>query len=362
MKKSSIAIAVTMVLIAIIGMVYVSNLYNPSKLNDNGEELSEIGEDGESAVNNSQDTRFGEYNLTLPGDDNITVEYLKTGDIVKIYAIHPVSNKSKYDILSSGTTAAYIGKDGHIWAFFNNGTNSKITPDVYEGINKSIVTGNNPVYIWADKPEFTSDGKIRFFSNLPDASNNPKISIWEIEIETGRMTKVYTPLNEDFKVLGNRDDGKLLVLDADIMAAINTADGSYENIEVKNSFIIGMTPDGTKIMCTETASDGKPDYSRLYIMDGTGKRIRSIPRLSGYNYIGYGQWYQDSEKYAYIARSQSDGKYIIAVINFHEDSVETLSYPINSAVSIPENSNVEWTADNAVLVDIGDDVISVEFH
>lgn len=63
--------------------------------------------------------------------------------------------------------------DGSIVLTDSSGISKKISPDTYKSkttgvvIKKDITLKNNPAYVWATKPHFTSDGGVVYITQLP---------------------------------------------------------------------------------------------------------------------------------------------------------------------------------------------------
>lgn len=359
MKKSSIAIAITVLIITILGALYINNSYNLKKISSSGE--SKIEDLNKADDSKTEDTVFGEYKHSISGDDTIVVSYLRSGDTNKIYALNPVESKDRYYISQNGSIALYVGKDNHIWALYSNGTIQKMTPDKYENIDKNDITKANPGYIWAASPELTPAGNIRFISNLPDVSDVPQKSIWEINLQDESMKKVYSPSAGDFKILGYREDGNLLILDGDNIAAIDDASTIVDNIDVKDKYIMNISRDGTKIMYVNK-ENGLVDFSRQYIMNSIDRKYRVLPGIEGYIAMDIGSWSSDSSRYAFAAKSISGNRYKIAVVSFEEDFIDINSVDPAVDISFNKNCSIKWTDNSQISIDIGDDVISVELN
>lgn len=361
MKKSSVIIAVSVLIVLLIGLLYLDISYNSKKKAQSGSSNlldSELSETSAGKGNNS--ITYGEYKYVLSGSITINARYMKINGGVKIFSVYPVEDKSKYDISYDGSTAVYLSKDGSIWALFNDGSSKKITPDKYGSIEKSAVQKENLSYIWAEQPLLTGNGTVRFVSNLPDTGSKPKKSLWEINIDNGDIKKIYTLASDNFKLLGYREDGRLLILDGGSISAINTNDSSAENIDVKDKYILSMSPEGDRILYVKLNKDNQPDFSSLYTMDDTGANSIRLPGLDGYSPTQVGAWSSDGTKYAFVVRSTFGSKDKIAVISFDEDSVVINSFIPTTDVKFPDNSTLRWGTSDSVSVDTGDDVINID--
>lgn len=352
MKKTSIAAVVTAIVI-VAGIVYVccaNNLKHEGRASNNasGQESSS-GADGVS---------FGEYKYTL-ADNTINARYIKTGGTIKIYSVYPISSKDDYDISSDGSTAVCIGKDGQIWALLNDGTCKKVTPDTYGSIKKSQIEKQVAGYIWAEKPVLSNDGAVRFISDLPDTIN-PKESIWKIDILNSNMKKIYTPVSENYKYLGYRYDGRMMISDGQMLVAVNENDGSVQSIDAKGKYILNLSPDGEKVMYVRENNTGKVDYSRLYTMDGSGKNDSIMPGVSGYTGTSVGAWSSDSLKYAFVIRPEYSIGDKIAVISFDDDYTSIKTYSPEKGTKFPDSSKMSWSAGGSVSIDTGSDFINVD--
>lgn len=361
MKKSSIAIATAVTIISILGILYISKSHVFDNMKNQNSGVA--GSAGISGQNAGDTTVFGEFTQSVSDGEKVTVRYMKSGETAKIYSISPVEKKDEYYISQSGGLALYTSKDGHIWAFYNDGTEKKITPDTYGSISKDKITKDRPGYIWASQPELTRENRVRFISNLPDISDSPKKSIWEINIEDGNMNKVYTPSSESFRILGYRDDGKLLVLDGDNIAAIDEANYQVENMDIKGKHILSASPDGAWIIFAKKIGEAA-DLSGLYVMDSMGKKSMVLPKVAGYSAMDSGAWSPDSSRYAFLAKPFSPGDLKVAVVRFEfeENYMEISSYDPGPDTKLPENSKLEWASGSSISVDIGSDVVSIELQ
>lgn len=359
MKKSSIAVAVTVLIITILGVLYINNSYNLKKMSSGGS--SKVDSNDKDQGSEPNDTVFGEYNHLISENDNITVKYLKSGGSTKIYALYPVENKDKYYISQNGSIALYVGKQGHIWVLYSSGSKKKVTPDRYDSIDKAVITKTNSDYIWADKPELTPQGNIRFVSNLPGTSGASAKSIWEISLQDSSMKKIFTPVSAAYKVLGYRDDGRFLVLDDKNIAVIDDAGNVTENIDVNDKSIISLSPDGTKIVYFKKDSN-QTVFSKQYILDSYGKKSVLLPAIEGYSATDMGAWNGKGTKYAFVIKSISGNKHKIGVINFEEGFIEISSHEPGADIKFPDDCKLKWTEDDIISVDIGDDVVSIELQ
>ena len=87
MKKSSVVIVITIMIVAVIGILYINNSYNLHKsINDGSSKVENVNKDQESNEESDEIT-FGEHIYTISGYDIITARYLKSGGIVRIYSL-----------------------------------------------------------------------------------------------------------------------------------------------------------------------------------------------------------------------------------------------------------------------------------
>jgi len=360
MKKSSVTIIITIVVVIILGALYISNsLYN-NKNHSGSSSRAESSQNEDASKMVSQELSSGEHKYTLPDGEVITANYLKSGGDMKIYSLSPVDDKKSYDISESGGMAVYHGKDGHIWALYKDGTAKRLTPDIYDSIEKAQIEKDNPSYIWADDPVITNEGNIRFVSNLPDTSPHPKKSIWEINIESGIMRKIYTPSSDIYSILGHRDDGRMLIIDGDVINAVNTADGSIQNFDIKNKHIISLSPNGARILYLRKDDKNIIDYSKLYTMDSYGKNSHALQSIVGYNVTSIGAWDNNSSRYALIIKPLFSGKDKVAVISFDEHFVSVKDYSPDTDIVFSDASILKWSEDYVISVDTGEDIVTIQ--
>lgn len=357
MKKILTAAIVTILIIAAaIAYITHSNILRHGKgVND-----SSVAS-GQKTSAGAGNVSFGEYTYELSGGSTIKSRYIKSGDTIKIYSVYPADSKDSYDISSNGSTAVYAGKDGDIWALMNDGTCKKITPDTYGTIEKNQIQKQIPGYVWAEKPVLLNDGMVRFISDLPDSSS-PKESIWEIDISSLSMKKIYTPVHSNYKYLGYRDDGKMMIFDGQTLAAVNESDGSVQNIDVKGKRILSLSPNGEKIIYARENNAGQADYSRLYIMDGYGKNNSILPGVGGYKGSSIGCWSPDSLKYAFVLKPSYSTGDKIAVISFEDSFTSIKTYEPESSTKFPDSSSISWSIDGSISVDTGSDFINVDLE
>jgi len=361
MKKSSSAVAVAVLIIALTGAIFIGKVYNIKT--DSGDSKDTASSNGQEEIpNDGDDIYFGEYTISVSENEEITVKYLESSGITRIYSIFPVETKDMYDILENGNSAVYRARDGHIWLIYNDGTINKLTPDKYGSIEKSAIEKQVPGYIWADKVRFEDDERVIFISNLPDTSNLPKESIWEVGIEDKKMRMLYTPVSREYKILGLREDGRILVLDGEFIAAVDMNENSIEMVNVSDKKVMSLSPDGSKVIYAKNNINmDESVYDNLYIMDGWGKNSSLLPKVKGYRATNMGAWSQDSSKYGLIIKGDY-GKDKIGVLFFEEDHVDIADYSIEGNIVFPEDSTLQWTSGNSLLIDIGEDVVTVELE
>lgn len=368
MKKSSIAVAMIILVVAISGLIYIGGVMNKKSGTGDGQKskLQELNGENDQNRQASNDITFGEYKCVISEDDSVVVKYIKSGQTIKIFSINPVSDISSYDISSNGSSALYLGKDGHIWVIYNDGTLKKITPDRYGNLLKSEVQKRNSSYIWASNPSFMPDGNVEFISNLPDTGRSPGKAIWKINIEDGSMSQVYKPMSENFKALGYRsDDGKYIILDGDKIAAVDGGagtSGSIETTDVSGKHIINLSPDGKKILFVNSDAQKRQDSSYLYMMDSYGKNIVKLPGVEGYKVTDMGAWNDDGTEYAYIIKPQSGSYGKIAVIYFYESGISIKSYNPSTIIEFPDNCKLRWANGDTISVDTGNDVVNISLN
>lgn len=363
MKKPNIAIVVTVLMVSLSGIIFMSKTMNNKKDEIQNADKSESGVQTDSKpLEQSDDITFNEYTFKISEDEIITAKYLKSGQTIRIYSLSPVVNKNSYDISSSGSSALYLSRDESIWRLYNDGTEMKISQDKYQAIQKSDVIIKHPDYIWADKPEFTVQGTVRFVSNLPDLNDSPKKSIWEVNQDGSSMKMIYTPSSNDYKVLGDRDDERLMILDGESIAAVDTVSLNVETIEVKDKYIINMSPLGTRLLFAKKDGDNKPDFGSLFVMDSTGKSVEKIPHIEGYTATEMGAWNNDGSKYAFIAKSSGGSKYRIHVVSFDDNLMTINEYSTAEDTKFPDGCIVKWTNDTSISIDIGDGIISMDIQ
>lgn len=361
MKKTNIAFAFTMVIVLLLGALYIGK----SAADREKGQAGGYKDDGKETVSSQggNKTFFGEYKYELSGKEKIIVNYMKSGQGIKIFSISPVADKKKYDISQGGSAAAYKTDDGAIWLLFNDGTFKKILADSYGRIKLSDVRKKYPSYIWAESPEFISEDRLSFISDLPDTSANPKKSLWEASLQNDSIKKVYTPNSASFRYLGIRDDGKMLVLDGEQIAAVDTDSVSVENVDVSQKHIISFSDGGNKILFAKMFQD-KPDFGSLYVMNGYGKNITKLPDIKNYTATDMGAWNGDGLKYALVARQSGGINAEIVVISFDDDSddVDMNGYSLKERSALPDKSQIEWLNDETISIDTGSDVFTVDLQ
>lgn len=359
MKKSSATIVITVAVIVLFGVLYIGNSFY-QKSNTGGSSRVENIKNEDVVENAPEDFISGEHKYALADSEVIVAKYLKVGSNMKIYSISPVGDKKSYDISQSGGSVVYQSKDGHLWILYNDGTSKKITPDNYESVVKAQIQKDNPNYIWADDPVITFEGSVRFISNLPDTSSSPKKSIWEINIENGSMKRIFTPASDIYKILGYREDGRLVIIDGDTMACVNLPDSSVQSINVKNKSLISLSPDGTKILYMKKDNKNVVDYSKLYMIDSYGNNPVSLPNIEGYNATDIGSWDYSGTRYAFIIKPVKVSKDKVAVINFDEHLIQIGKFSPETDVTFSEKSRLKWSEDYILSVDTGDDIVTIQ--
>lgn len=218
-----------------------------------------------------------------------------------------------------------------------------------------------PGYVWAEKPELSNDGTVRFISDLPGTAS-PKKSIWEINILNSDMKKIYTPVSDNYKYLGYRDDGRMMIFDGQTLAVVNEADGSVQNIDEKGKYVLSLSPNGEKIIYARQNSDGRIDYSHFYTMDSYGKNNSVLPGVNGFTGTQVGAWSSDSSKYAFVVRSAYSSGDKIAVISFDDDYASIKTYAPENGTKIPDSSKLSWSAGGSVSIDTGSDFINIDIE
>lgn len=363
MKRSSIAVIIAVLMVALAGVIYIGRLSTENSTVDSNQSkpVSQDVSQQETAVN-AEGISFGEIVYKISSSETITAKCMKSDGIERIYSLNPVTDKKRYDISSSGSMAVYLAKDSSIWLLYNDGTKKKLTPDKYDSISKADMLAKNPGYIWAYEPEFTTWGTVRFISNLPDTSDSPGKSLWEVGLDGGNVRDIYTVISDNFKSLGSRDDGKYMVLDGANIAVVDTASGSADMMDVKDKYIIGLSPNGTRIVYMAKGQNGQPDGKNLMTMDSYGNNNRVIPGVEGFTATDMGAWSSNSQKYAFIIKSAGGLGDKIAIVSFGEEDTGISAYNPPDNAKFPEGSKLGWTDDGTVSVDTGDSIINVDIE
>jgi hypothetical protein len=360
MKKYSTAIVIAIVVVVLAGVAIVGRLSNKknSELVDSD---SVVSKSNEKSISNTQNNVFyGSYNISTPSAGVLKAEYIKADDAIKFYALNPLDSIKGYDISSNGRNIVYEDKDEHLWAIYSNGELKKITPDKYESIDKSNM-GNK--YIWADKPLFIDNNKIMFISNLPDTSDSPEQSLWEIASDGSKMKKLYSIKSSSYKYLGYREDGSIAINDGDEIAFINQIDGTIDTIDVKDKEILSLSKDGTRIIYIKKNNNGKLDYNGLYAMNPYGKEQIKLPVLNSFTATNIGEWNKDSSKYAYIAKSSRGNKCKVVIINFDEEYIHLDDFDIGQDINIDDNTALSWSNNDAsISIETGDNVLNIDME
>ena len=360
MKKPTIAIVITLFIIMLVGILYINKSYNLKKNLNNQNNKAQVTENDGISSSQADDIIFGEYKYFFSDSDTISAKYMKSGQNIKIYSLYPIDNKSKYDISPNGSVAAYISKDGQLWVLYNDGTKKKIIPDKYGTIDNSIIKKEKPEYIWADNPVFAQNSNIRFISDLPEALPSLRKSIWEVDLNSNNMQKIYTPVSEVYRFMGYGDSGKYMILDGDNIVVIDKASNSSDNIDVRDKYIISLSLDGTKIIFVYKNKNNVPDFSNMYVMSNTGSNSTLLSGALGYISTDMGVWFNDGSRYAFIIKSVLGAKDKIAVIDFREGFSSIKNFDTGSDINFLPGCKLSWTGDESISVDIGDDVIDVD--
>lgn len=359
MKKYSTAIVIAIFVVVLAGVAIAGRLSN-KKDNQLIDSDSIVSKSNEKSISNTQNNVFyGCYNISTPNVGVLKAEYIKVDDVIKFYALNPLDSIDGYDISSNGRNIVYEDKDGHLWVIYFNGELKKITPDKYGNIDKSAI-GNK--YMWAKKPIFIDDSRIMFISNLPDTSDSPKESLWEITSDGNKMKQLYSSKSSLYKYLGYREDGKLAIKDGDEIAFIDQSDGTVDIMDVKNKEIVSLSKDGTRIIYIKN-NNGKLDYNGLYSMSAYGKDQKKLPVLNGFIVTTIGEWNRDSTKYAYIAKASRSNRYKIVIINFDEEHIHLDDFDIEQDIKIDDNIVLSWSNNNAsISIETGDNVLNIDIE
>lgn len=363
MKKYTIPIIILVFAIALSSGYYLYSINSRKKTGMQDKDSTQaIVPEGEKTETVSQDIGFGEYIYEISSTEKIWARYLKSGQATRIYSLNPISDKYRYDISSSGYVAVYLSNDNDIWLLYNDGTKKKLSPDSFGGINKSDVLKSNPGYIWAYGPEFTARNSVRFISNLPDTGPYPLKSIWEINIDDNAMKKMYTPASANYRLLGDRLDGRLIILDENSLNAVDAANGAVENINVEDKNIISLSPGGDTIIYGKKDKNGQKNNRNLMAMDCYGNNTRSIPLKEDYIFTEIGAWSDDNSRYAFIMKSTDGSDFRVAVAEFFEGTVSVNDYSIPGISTLPDNSKLGWIDETGVSIDVGENIISVDLQ
>lgn len=364
MKKTYVAVMVTILIVTLSGLIYIGNSINNknNSMKKAEEKGAPQGDTGNISQVASSDITFGEYSCSISKNDNLTAKYIKSGQTIRIYSLNPVPDIDSYDILPNGSMAVYLAKDGHLWIINNDGSIKKLTPEKYGNISKEEIQKQNAGYIWAASPKFTSDGFVVFSSSLPDTGSSPKKAIWRIELSNGDMKMMYTPQTDSYRLLGTRADGKYMILDGVNIAVIDE-NGVSENIDVKDKYILSLSPDGRKLLYLKLDEYGKAGNGSLYVMDCYGRNAYKLPGIAGFIPTSSGAWNDDSSMYAMLMKKQSGNIGSVAVISFDSnDLADIRNVNLGSNIKLPENSKLRWVDENTISADVGDDIISIDIH
>lgn len=351
MKKSSIAIVIVVLIAALSGVIYLTRPVNKEETADR--EVQETQETYDA----SADITFFEQSYSISDTEKINAKCMKSSSGTSIYSIYPVPDKQRYDISSSGRMALYLSTDNSIWLLNSDGTERKLTPDEYNGTSKLDILKKNPDFLWAYSPQFTVNNSVRFISDLPGGSNTSVKSIWEISLDDKTIRKLYTPVSDSYKLLGERADGKCLILDGTNLIMVDYATETAESMDEKDKYILTLSPDGKRIIYAERDQGGVPDFSKLRVVDSNMQNEVDVPSLGGYTSLESGAWAVNSSRYAFVVKSGSgDG---VAVIDFSEESVSIAVYKPEEKAVFPENCQLGWMDDNTVSVDYGDGMVCI---
>lgn len=364
MKKTSVVVMVTILIVTLSGLIYIGNSINNK---NNSVKKAKVdgtaqGDTGSISQTSSSDITFGEYSCSISKNENLNAKYIKSGQTIRIYSLNPVPDVDSYDILPNGSMAVYLAKDGHLWIINNDGSIKKLTPEKYGNISKAEIQKQYTGYIWAANPKFTTDGSVVFSSSLPDTGGSSKKAIWRIELSSGAMKMMYTPQADSYRLLGSRADGKYMILDGVNIAVIDE-NGVFENIDVQDKYILSLSPDGRKLLYLKLDGYGKESSGSIYVMDCYGRNPYKLPGIVGCTPTIAGAWNEESSMYAMLMKEQSGGIGSVAVVSFDcNDLADIRNVKIESSIKLPENSKLRWVDENTVSADVGDDIISIDIH
>lgn len=288
---------------------------------------------------NSNDVAFNEFSFNLENKEDVKIKYMLYNNSKKIYSISPVSNNNKYDISYNKSSLVYLSNDNCLWLFKNDGTSKKL-------IQQELGEIQNP--------KFVALNKIMFYSNEQNKS------IWIIDTEDTNLKKVYTPLDSNFRYLGDRADNKIIIIDKDNMILIDIENYNIESKYIGDKYIMNISPDGKNIIFCEKNNDNI-NYKNLYLMTSFFDNIDNIPRIDGFTPTEIGAWNEVGKSYAYIIKSDSLKYDKLALMAFDdENNIMVTSIDISNDFKFDNKYKLSWSGNNIVSIDTGESSISID--
>jgi hypothetical protein len=175
----------------------------------------------------------GFYEYKSPDGKVYEIDYAESGGIKDIIGIKETSGTVLFDISTDKKKIVFCNSTGDVIVGDDKGTFKKVNSDSYKSksagvtILKQNVLKNNPQYIWAAKPQFTSDNRIVFLSYLPYINGANTFYLWAVNIDGGSMRMVGKLSNDINKISyeGNSNDKALRIKSDGVMYYLRT--GAY---------------------------------------------------------------------------------------------------------------------------------------
>lgn len=148
------------------------------------------------------------------------IEVISNGVAKEISGLKEESGTVKYDISSDKQSIAFEDKSlNDIIIGKTDGSFTKISRDSYKTVSTKKVLSKEgilktyPNFIWAQKPKFTSDGRVVYISDLPYIKNDNDLYIWTVNIDGSNHKRVgeFTGNIDSVSYDGTAEDNSLKI-------------------------------------------------------------------------------------------------------------------------------------------------------
>lgn len=196
------------------------------------------GQSNNPQKNQSKTTNISSFDYKTLTGKIYKIQYTISNGVKQITNLIEDTKTVQFDISQDRQKIVFEDKDsGYIMLWDVNGRLLRISRDSYKTkstgkvLTMESVTRANPWFIWAQKPHFTTDGRVVYISHLPYIKVNGNLYVWSVNLDGSGHTKLGQLSNQDKDIkkisyAGFDSTGNLMIKSQGRIYYVNK--GSYE--------------------------------------------------------------------------------------------------------------------------------------